>query len=160
MSCNCNRNGETYINTLVPVPGATADAASYVLDLTHYLCGNRKVCASSAFPIAANLNYQVISVEEVGKGVYNANIFVTGQISYKPYRNGNTCCGCEDRCYKTDNIWASLSVPVTTADVPTITPGICKCAATNLRDCCSVSNAVEITTSFLVESPVASGAGN
>ena len=152
MSCN---NGETYVNTLVPVPGATAEQASYSLDLTHTLCGNRRVCANSAFPIAANLNYQVLSVDELGKGVYNANIFITGQVSYKPYRNGSNYCGCEDNCYKTDNIWVSLSVPVTTADVPTITPGICKCEATNLRDCCTVSNAVRIETSFMVESPAA-----
>ena len=152
MSCN---NGETFINTLVPVPGATAEQASYVLDITHFLCGNRKVCASSAFPIAANLNYQVLSVDELGKGVYNANIFITGQVSYKPYRNGNNACGCEDNCYRMDNIWVSLSVPVTTADTPTITPGLTKCSATNLRDCCSVSNAVSIATSFMVESPAA-----
>ena len=87
--------------------------------------------------------------------MYNANIFVTGQVSYKPYHNGNNACGCENHCYKTDNVWVSLSVPVTTSDIPTITPGITKCAATNLRDCCSVSNAVEIVTSFLVESPAA-----
>ena len=160
MACNCNRNGETYINTLVPVPGATADSASYVLELTHYLCGNRKVCASSAFPIAANLNYQVLSVDELGKGVYNANIFITGQVSYKPYRNGCNSCGCEDNCYRTDNVWVTLSVPVTTSDVPTITPGICKCAAANLRDCCTVSNAVSINTSFLVESPAAAQGGD
>ena len=157
---SCNRNGETYVNTLVPVPGATAEQASYVLDLTHFLCGNRKVCANSAFPIAANLNYQVLSVDELGKGAYNANIFITGQVSYKPYRNGNSSCGCEDNCYRTDNIWVSLSVPVTTADTPTITPGLTKCVATNLRDCCNVSNAVSIATSFMVESPAAAGTGD
>jgi len=148
MACN----GSTVINTCIPVPGATATDATYVLDLTHYLCGNRKVCANSAFPIAANLNYQVLSVDDLGDGAYNANLFITGQVSYKPYRNGNNSCGCEDNCYKTDNIWASLSVPVTTATAPTITAGTCKCEATNLRDCCSVSNAVSIVTSFNVTS--------
>lgn len=63
---NCNRNGETYVNTLVPVPGGSATDTSYVIDLTHFLCGNRKVCANSAFPISCNLNYQVLSVEAVG----------------------------------------------------------------------------------------------
>ena len=153
-------NGQTHVNTVIPFPGATATAATYVVDLTHYFCGNRKVCANSAFPIAANLNYQVLSVDEVGKGVYNATIFVTGQISYKPYRNGCNSCGCEDNCYRTDNVWATISVPVTSADTPTITPGICKCAATNLRDCCSVSNAVSVVTSFLGESPAAAQTGD
>lgn len=145
-----NYNGLTQVNTCIPVPGATATEASYVLDLTHFLCGNRKVCTTSAFPIAASLNYQVLSVDEVGDGVYNCNIFVTGQVSYKPYRQGCQNCGCEDNCYRTDNIWASLSVPVTAATTPTVTPGVCKCQAANLRDCCPVGNAVSVVTSFTV----------
>lgn len=149
MSCNCN-NGSTFINTCIPVPGATATDADYVIELTHYLCGNRKVCANSAFPIAATLNYQVLSIDDVGNGVYNANIFITGQVSYKPYRCGNNACGCEDNCYRNDNVWATVSVPVTSETMPTITAGTCKCAAANLRDCCSVSNAVSIVTSFNV----------
>lgn len=152
MACNCNnRNGETYVNTLVPVPGGTATDTDYVIDMTHYLCGNRKVCANSAFPISCNLNYQVLSVDAVGD-VYVANIFISGQVNYKPYRNGSNACGCDDNCYKTDNIWASISVPVTTAATPTVTGGAVRCAATNLRDCCSVSNAVSLVTSFNVTS--------
>lgn len=148
---NCNRNGETYVNTLLPVPGGSATDTDYVIDLTHYLCGNRKVCANSAFPIAANLNYQVLSVDEVGDA-FVANIFITGQVSYKPYRPGCNQCGCEDNCYRTDNIWATVAVPVTAAATPTVTGGAVKCAATNLRDCCSVSNAVSLVTSFNVTS--------
>jgi len=145
-----NMNGLTRVNTLVPVPGATATDASYVLDLTHYLCGNRKVCASGAFPIAANLNYQVLSVESVGNDVYNCNIFVSGQVSYKPYRQGCQNCGCEDNCYRQDNIWATISVPVTANTIPTITAGVCQCAATEMRDCNPLSNAVSIVTSLNV----------
>lgn len=148
---NCNRNGETYVNTLVPVPGGTATDTDYVIDLTHFLCGNRKVCANSAFPIACDLKYQVLSVEAVGDA-FVANIFITGQVSYKPYRQCCNQCGCEDNCYRTDNIWATVSVPVTTADIPTVTGGAVKCAATNMRDCCSVSNAVSLVTSFNVAS--------
>ena len=145
-----NRNGETYVNTLVPVPGGTATDTDYVIDLTHYLCGNRKVCANSAFPISCNLNYQVLSVDAVGDA-FVANIFITGQVNYKPYRCGNQC-GCGDDCFRSDNIWATVSVPVTTAAIPTVTGGAVKCAATNLRDCCSVSNAVSLVTSFNVTS--------
>ena len=151
MSCNNSNNGSTFVNTCIPVPGATAEDATYVIELTHFLCGNRKVCANSAFPIAASLNYQVLSVDDVGNGAYNANIFITGQVSYKPYRSGcNNTCDCEDNCYRNDNVWATVSVPVTTAEAPLITAGTTKCAATNLRDCCSVSNAVSIVTSFNV----------
>ena len=160
MSCNCN-NGSTYVNTCIPVPGATAEDATYVIELTHFLCGNRKVCANSAFPIAANLNYQVLSVQDVGNGAYNANIFITGQVSYKPYRSGyNGGCECEDNCYRNDNVWATVSVPVTTADAPLITAGVTNCAATNLRDCCSVSNAVSIVTSFNVGTKSAGASAN
>lgn len=147
----CN-SGSTYVNTCIPVPGATATDATYVIDLTHYLCGNRKVCANSAFPIAATLNYQVVSVDSLGNDSYNANIFITGQVSYKPYQSGSNSCGCSDNCYRNDNVWATVSVPVTSETAPTITAGVCKCAATNLRDCCSVSNAVSIVTSFNVAS--------
>ena len=147
----CN-NGTTNVNTCIPVPGATATDATYVIDLTHYLCGNRKVCANSAFPIAANLSYQVLSVDDLGNDAYNANIFITGQVSYKPYRCGGNNYGCEDNCYRTDNIWATVSVPVTTATAPTITAGTCKCMPTNMSECCSVSNAVSIVTSFNVAS--------
>ena len=150
MACN---NGSTIVNTCIPVPGATATDATYVIDLPHYLCGNRKVCANSAFPIAANLAYQVLSVEDLGNGAFNANIFITGQVSYKPYRCGNNNgCGCEDNCYRNDNIWTTVSVPVTSATAPTITAGLCKCAPANLTDCCSVSNAVSVVTSFNVSS--------
>ena len=152
MSCF---NGSTVVNTCIPVPGATAEDATYVIDLTQYLCGNRKVCANSSFPIAAVLNYQVVSVDNVGNGAYNANIFITGQVSYKPYKSGNNYCPCEDNCYRTDNVWATVSVPITVADAPAVTAGDCKCAATNLSDCCSVSNAVSIVTSFNVVSKAA-----
>ena len=147
---SCNRNGETYVNTLVPVPGGSATDTDYVIDLTHYLCGNRKVCANSAFPISCNLNYQVLSVDAVGDA-FVANLFISGQVNYKPYRCGNQC-GCDDNCYRSDNVWATVSVPVTTSATPTITGGTVKCAATNLRDCCSVSNAVSLVTSFNVTS--------
>ena len=80
---SCNRNGETYVNTLVPVPGGSATDTDYVIDLTHYLCGNRKVCANSAFPISCNLNYQVLSVDAVGDA-FVANLFISGQVNYKP----------------------------------------------------------------------------
>ena len=150
MACN-NRNGETYINTLVPVPGGTATDTDYVIDLTHYLCGNRKVCANSAFPITADLNYKVLSVEPAGDA-YAANIFISGQVNYKPYRNGSSSCGCEDNCYKTDNVWCTCSIPLTTSTTPTVTGGDVNASATNLRDCCSISNAVSLVTSFNVTS--------
>ena len=59
MPCNQNLNGRTFVNTVIPAPGATATDATYVVDLTHYTCGNRKICANGAYPINSQLSYQV-----------------------------------------------------------------------------------------------------
>lgn len=148
MACN-NTNGQTYLNSLVPAPGATEDSATYVLDLTHFTCGNRKICANGAFPTTADLKYQVVGIEPVGNGTYNCNILVSGTCTYMPHRNGQNACGC-DTCPVTENIWTTLSVPVASAEVPAITAGLCHCSPTNLRDCCNVTNAISVTTSFNV----------
>lgn len=145
MNCNSN-NGMTYVNTCIPAPGATATDATYVLDLTHYLCGNRKVCVNASYPITADLNYQVRGVEAVGNDTFNCEILVYGTCTYQPHKMGCNCSSCP----VTDNIWAVLSVPVTAATSPTLTPGTSVCGPANVRDCCNVTNAVSITTSFNV----------
>lgn len=73
-------------------------------------------------------------------------------VGYMPYSNGQNTCGCNscNRCPVTENVWTTLSVPVTSATTPTITAGVCECAPANLRDCCNVTNAMSITTSFNV----------
>lgn len=147
MNCNSN-NGLTYVNTCIPAPGATATDATYVLDLTHYLCGNRKVCVNGAYPITANLNYQVRGVEPVGNDTYNCEILIYGTCTYQPHKQG--CGSCCNPCPLTDNIWAVVSVPVTAATAPTITAGTCECSPANVRDCCNVTNAVSVRTSFNV----------
>lgn len=146
MSCNC-QNGQTYVNTCIPVPGATATSASYVLDLIHYLCGNKNICVSSSYQPTASLSYNVLSVESVGNSSYNCNIQVTGTITYMPYKGNNCSCNCP----KTDNIFATLSVPVTASTTPTITAGgTVQCSPANTVDCCSVCNAVSVVCSFNV----------
>ena len=88
---NCN-NGMTYVNTCIPAPGATATDATYVLDLTHYLCGNRKVCVNAAYPLTANLNYQVRGIEDVGNKTFNCDILVYGTVTYMPHKQGCNPC--------------------------------------------------------------------
>ena len=58
----CNYNGQTYVNTCIAAPGATATDATYVVDLTHYTCGNRKICANGAYPVTSDLNYKAVGV--------------------------------------------------------------------------------------------------
>ena len=159
---NC-RNGQTFVNTCIPAPGSTADNATYVVDLTHYLCGNRKICANGAYPLSCDLKYKALSAPQpVGNDTYVLDVLITGNLTYMPYRQGqNQCgCGCDCCCPKTDNVWATVSVPVTSADIPTITAGEVKADPTNLRDCCSLTNAVSLVGSFTVESPAGNAANN
>lgn len=148
----CNRNGQTYVNTCIPAAGGTATSVTYEVDLTHYTCGNRKICASGAFPISANLNYAVIGApQSTGNGIFNVDVLISGTVTYMPYRNGQGNCGCCcDPCPVTENIWTTVSVPFGTATTPAVVPGIVIAAPTNVRDCCNITNAVSLTTSFLL----------
>lgn len=150
MSCNSN-NGQTYVNTCIPAAGGTATSSTYVLDLTHYTCGNKKICANGAFPITSNLNYTVMGApQNVGNGVYNVDILVSGTVTYMPYRNGQNNCGCSCACPVTENVWCTVSVPYGAATAPGVTAGTVVATPTNLRDCCNITNAISLTTSFLV----------
>ena len=149
MACN-NYNGQTYVNTCIPAPGATATSATYVVDLTHYTCGNTKICANGSFPITADLNYRVIGTPQaVGNDTYQCDVLITGTCTYMPYVQGQNQCGCGcNVCPVTENVWCTVSVPVSSADVPTVTAGAAVASPTNLRDCCNVTNAVSIVDSF------------
>ena len=142
-------NGQTYVNTCIPAPGATAANATYVVDLTHYTCGNRKICANGAYPVTGNLNYKAIGTpQSVGNATYVQDILITGSVTYMPYRYGQNACGCGCNCPVTENVWATVSVPVASDAVPTVTAGEVIAEPTNLRDCCSITNAVSLVGSF------------
>ena len=144
-----NYNGRTFVNTCIPAPGATAANATYVVDLTHYTCGNRKICANGAFPIQANLNYKAVGAPQpVGNGTYVQDILITGSCTYMPYKNGQSRCGCDCNCPITENVWAPVSVPVASATAPTVTAGEVIASPTNMKDCCSLTNAVSLVGSF------------
>lgn len=150
MPCNC-KNGKTEIDFLTLVPGGTAENANYQLALTHYTCGNRKICATGFFPVSANLQYRVLgSPQSIGNGTYCCDVLVTGTCTYMPYKCGcNQQCPC-NQCPVTDNIYFTLCVPCSSATAPTITGGEVVATPTNLTDCCNVTNAVGISTSFNV----------
>lgn len=149
MACQNNYNGRTFVNTVIPVPGATATDATYVVDLTHYTCGNRKVCANGAYPISGQLAYSVYNAPRaVGNDAYVVDILITGTVSYMPYRNGQSQSGCGCNCPVTENVWAIVSVPVASATVPTITAGTVLANPTNLTDCCNLTNACSLVGSF------------
>ena len=144
-----NLNGRTFVNTILPVPGATDADATYVVDLTHYTCGNRKICANGAYPISSQLAAQVYNApRSVGNDAYVVDILLTGTVSYMPYRNGQNACGCGCQCPETENVWAIVSVPVASATAPTVTAGTVLANPANLSDCCNVTNAVSLVCSF------------
>jgi hypothetical protein len=145
---SCYNNGQTLVNTCIPAPGATATSATYVVDLTHYTCGNRKICANGAYPVTADLNYRVMGTpESVGNDTYQCDVFISGTVTYMPYVCGQDNCGC-NVCPRTENIWATVSVPVTSDTIPTVTKGLAMAQPTNLKDCCSITNAISIVDSF------------
>ena len=146
---NCN-NGQTHVLTCIPSISSTAESATYVIDLIHYTCGNKKICANGFYPIDANLNYKVIDQpQSLGNDIYNVDLLITGQVTYMPYRYGQNQCGCScSVCPVSENIWCTVSVPWSAATAPVVTAGNVVTSPTNLRDCCNVTNAMSITTSF------------
>ena len=153
MPCNPN-NGRTYVNTCIPAPGATATDATYVVDLTHYTCGGRKICANGAYPIGATLAYRALNAPQpVGNDTYQVDILITGTVTYVPHN-----CNCNCACPVTENIYATVSVPVASATAPTVTAGEVIAAPQAQRDCCNITNAVSLVGSFNLTSTAAAGA--
>ena len=150
----CNNNGRTFLNSLVPVPGATADSASYLMSLTHYTCGGRRICSLESFPVTADLKYTVQSIEPVGNDVYNANVLATGTCTYMPYNPGCPC----NNCPVTEPIYAYLSVPLASSEVPTVSAGESICSLNGVSCACNTSSSINITTSFEVATAAAAGA--
>lgn len=150
MPCNC-KNGTTEIDFLTLIPGGTAEDANYLLSLTHFCCGNRKICANGLYPISANLNFQVQNTPvSVGNGAYCCDVLCVGTVTYMPYKTGcNGQCPC-NQCPVTDNVFVTMCVPCSSAVAPTLTAGTVVATPTDVKDCCNVTNAVALTTSFNV----------
>lgn len=154
MSC---QNGRTYVNTCIPAPGATAEDATYVIDLTHYTCGGRKICANSAYPVNGDLSYKVLGAPRpVGNGTFQVDILCAGVVRYVPYYGcqPTDCCPCP----VSDNIWATVSVPWASETAPVVAAGEVVASPEILRDCCNVTNAVSLVGSFNLTAPVTAGA--
>lgn len=150
--CKC-RNGETVLTSLAVVPTGTQSATSqeYMLDLTHYLCGNRKVCIGGNYPLQGVLNFTLDGVPvSVGNDAYAVTVNVTGSVNYKPYVQG--CCNV---CPKQDFVGLKLTIPVYSATgVPTVTlstaGSVVNTTAIATQDCCSITNEVRMLTSLIV----------
>nr|DAG80425.1 MAG TPA: hypothetical protein [Bacteriophage sp.] len=152
MSCNCNKNGKTVLNSILVSGVSTATSQVYALDFTHWLCGNRKICINSSYPLSGLINFNVVDIVSLGQNTWNVSIGYTGQVTYLPFVRGcNPCC---DPCPKTDFIFGQFTVPVNSATAPTVTLSTTGAnvvvSPANVEDCCNITNAVEIETVLTV----------
>jgi len=160
--CNCKKqNGKTIVNFLTLAPGSTEDSATYQLTMTHFCCGNRKVCSREELPISADLRFQVLGLpDDMGNGTYSCNVLITGQCTYMPYVDPYNCgCNC-NQCPETDNIYTILPVPCPSNTVPVLTPGIATAWPANVPSCCLLTNQIGIKCSFNVSTPQSTTSGN
>ena len=161
MACNC-KNGQTFLNSCIPVAGGTAEDSTYMIDMTHYTCGNRKICVNGFYPPVANLNYQVVGTPQaIGNDVYVCDILITGQVTYMPYKRGQQQCGCCQPCPVTENVYCTISVPVDGNTIPALKGGaVNSVTPTNVQDCCNVTNAVSIVCSVNVSTAATAATGD
>lgn len=144
---NCNNNGKTFVVSLTTIPGGTAANASYLLQLDHYTCGNRKLCTQEVFPVSADLKARALGTPvDVGNGSFCQEVLVSGTCEYLPYT-----CGCNcNVCPRQDNIYCTVCVPCSAATTPTLTIGTSVASPTNVQPCDNVTNCIAITTTLNV----------
>lgn len=146
----CNNNGKTEVVSLTTIPGGTAANANYQLEITHYTCGNRKLCTQEVFPVTADLKATPIGspvyMPVAGTDLYCQEVLISGSCTYMPY-----VCGCScNICPRTENIYTTICVPCSSSAVPTLTVGTSVAAPTNVQPCCNITNAIAITTTLNV----------
>ena len=143
----CNNNGKTLVVSLTTIPGGTAANANYLLTLDHFTCGNRKLCTQEMFPVTADLKATAIGLPvNIGNGSFCQEVLISGSVTYMPY-----VCGCNcNVCPRTENIYCTICVPCSSAVSPTLTIGNSVAAPTGAQPCCSITNAIAITTSLNV----------
>lgn len=146
------QNGKTYVNFLTPVQGSTEASASYVLGLTHFTCGNKKMCVNNAngFPVASNLDVQVLGVPRLipNTEVYCCDIRVICDLTYEQVYG---CGCCPNTCLQTEKIVAVVCVPVTSADIPTVSASGALADPANVACGCSTTNECTLNVSFTLE---------
>ena len=151
MACN-SQNGKTYYNSLTPYPGGTEASTTYLLDATHYTCGNRQMCVNSAdgFPLASNFDIQVLGVPRpVGdSGEYCCDIRCICDLTYQQvYRCGN---GCPNSCLQTEKVIVTKCIPCPSADVPTVTALGVSASPVGVSCGCPSTNVAEVEFAFTV----------
>lgn len=114
------RNGNTEVNFLTPYPAG--DTQSYLLQLTHWTCGNKQMCLNNAdgLPIISNLTLQQVGeIYSFANGTYCCDVRCVCDLTYQQI-SGNSCC--PNFCLQTEKCVVTLCVPVTSDDPVTLTP--------------------------------------
>ena len=148
----CNQNGKTYFNSLTPYPGGTDASTTYLLDVTHYTCGNRQMCINSAdgFPLASNFDIQVLGAPRpVGDGgQYCCDVRLICSLIYQQvYRCGN---GCPNSCLQDEKVIVTKCIPCPSADVPTVTALGVSASPVGASCGCPSTNVCEVEFTFTV----------
>lgn len=146
----CNNNGKTFVEYMTPFPGGTAENTTYQIALNHFTCGNKKLCINDSYMLSADVKFTPIgspvALPVGGTTTYCQEVQVSGTCTYMPYR-----CGCQcSNCPVSEQIYCTICLPCSSATTPTLTAGTAVAAPTNVQPCCSITNAIAITTTVNV----------
>ena len=157
MAC---KNGSTEVNFLTPFAGATATSASYLLQLTHFTCGNKQMCLNNAddLPVVSNLNLQQVgSIQQLGEDTYCCDVRCICDLTYQQIC-GNSCC--PNYCLQTEKCVATVCVPVLSNGAVTLTPNGASVTPQRISCRCNTTNTVSLDVSFTLEQAAAAAANN
>lgn len=154
--CNCIcKNGTDRKDFLTPVAGGTAANATYILGLTHYTCGCRKMLLTDpSRPVIAELTVTPVGNPiDVGNGAYCQECIIAGTVTY---------CPCNSCSPQVEYVSHRECLPCSSATSPTITMGtvaaspkpITVYVSNGCNGCCEqikpCTNQIAITTSINV----------
>ena len=146
-----NTNGQTFVDYLSPAPGSTAESATWQMGLTHFTCGNKKMCVNNAdgFPVASNLDVQVIDGPRLlGNGQYCCMVRCICDVTYQQVYG---CGCCPNTCLQTEKVVATKCVPVANDNPVTVTPNGVLCDPVNVQCGCSTTNQCSLAVGFTLE---------
>ena len=152
------RNGSTSVNFLTPYPAA--DPQSYLLQLTHWTCGNKQMCLNNGegLPIVSNLSIQQVGeIQSLGGDTYCVEIRCVCDLTYQQI-SGNACC--PNYCLQTEKCVATVCVPLTSSDPVTLTANGASVMPVRISCRCNTTNTVSIDVSFSVDQTVVTTQAN
>lgn len=147
MACNC-KNGSTEVKFLTPFPAA--DPQSYLLQLTHWTCGNKQMCLNNAdgLPVISNLSLQQVGeITPLGSDTYCVEVRCVCDLTYQQI-SGNACC--PNYCLQRETCVAAVCVPLTSADAVTLTANGASVMPVRVSCRYNTTNTVSIDVSFSV----------